>query len=135
MRLKFEQSKVRISSSGGKQPINVRVKRGQLEQVLLNLLLNAVQAMPQGGAIAIRSYLDHSGGNPIAVTEISDTGPGIPKASQKKIFESTLLEKTDREGLGLNIVKRIMTSHQGDIEIVSSSSSGTTFKIWLPAGT
>lgn len=135
MRLKFEQSKVRISSSGGDQPINVRVKRGQLEQVLLNLLLNAVQAMPQGGDISIRSYLDHSGGNAIAVIEISDTGPGIPKTSQKKIFESTLLEKTEREGLGLNIVKRIMTSHQGDIELLSSSKSGTTFKIWLPAGT
>ena len=133
MRLKFEQSKVRVAFPRGDQPINVRAKRGQLEQVFLNLLLNAVQAMPQGGDIAIRSYLDNLEGNAIAVTEISDTGPGIPKAEQQRIFESTLLEKDERKGLGLNIVKRIMSSHQGDIEIVSSSNSGTTFKMWLPA--
>ncbi len=133
MRLKFEQSKVRVTFQREDPPIFVRAKRGQLEQVFLNLLLNAVQAMPRGGEINIHAYLDRREGNSIAVTEISDTGPGIPKKDQERIFESTLLEKNERKGLGLNIVKRIMTGHQGDIEITSSSSSGTTFTGWLPA--
>jgi signal transduction histidine kinase len=95
---------------------------------MLNLILNATQAMPDGGTITIgTSQRDEH-----AQVSICDSGSGIPEAIQDKIFESFLTDRPNGTGLGLSISKRILRSHRGDIELTHSSEEGTCFKFWIP---
>ena len=109
----------------------------QLEQVLLNLLINARQAMlGKGGAITIKAQQCDSGE---ARIQVSDTGPGIPERLLPKIFQPFFTTKgTARKGeakgtgLGLAICKEIVEHHMGRIEVESEVGKGTTFSIYLP---
>ena len=96
---------------------------------MLNLILNATQVMPAGGRIEITCV-----GDPAeeAAFIICDNGPGIPERIQPDIFESFLTHRLGGTGLGLSISKRILRDHHGDIELVKSSSAGSTFRFWLP---
>ena len=132
LRLKLHQNKINICFTNEKKPLVIEGNKGQLQQVLLNLIINATEAMPEGGDIEIVSTLGNHEGFPVAVVEITDTGTGIPLKLQKNIFESFLSGRSDGSGLGLSIVKRILRSHHGDIELVENSSSGTMMKLWLP---
>nr|HPO00937.1 ATP-binding protein [Opitutaceae bacterium] len=71
-------------------------------------------------------------GASLLLIDVTDTGPGIPETLREKIFESFLSGRADGTGLGLGIAKRIMRSHHGDIELVSTSPAGTTMRITLP---
>jgi signal transduction histidine kinase len=110
----------------------------QLEQVLLNLLINARQAMlGKGGSITIRAQRTESGELRIQVV---DTGPGIPEKYMRKIFDPFFTTKgTTRKGepkgtgLGLAICKEIVEHHKGRIEVQSEVGKGSTFSIFLPA--
>jgi signal transduction histidine kinase len=120
-----------------------------LRQVLINLIMNAVQAMPQGGVLTITtasksSPLDLLGplgefikralrGAPSTLVSVSDTGPGIPPESLKKIFIPFFTSKKDGTGLGLAICHKIVESHDGVIEVTSEPGSGSTFLVKLPA--
>ena len=106
----------------------MEVNKGQIQQVLLNLILNATQVMPNGGHIQVRTYAKENQ----AIFEVQDNGPGIDEKIQKDIFESFLTNRPDGTGLGLSISKRILRSHRGDIELVESSPAGTTFRGWVP---
>ena len=106
----------------------VTVNKGQIQQVVLNLILNAVAVMPDGGQIEI---VTRNGGNQ-ALFEITDNGPGMPKAAQEKIFESFLTHRPEGTGLGLSISKQILRAHRGDISLVRSSPEGTSFSFSLP---
>jgi len=97
-------------------------------QVLLNLVLNATQAMPDGGLIQIEASADEFN----AHLTIADNGGGIPEAIQADIFESFLTDRPDGTGLGLSISKRILRDHRGNIELAQSSPAGTTFRLQLP---
>jgi signal transduction histidine kinase len=105
----------------------------QLEQVLLNLLINARQAMlGKGGALTVRaSAID--GGR--ARVQVVDTGPGIPPKVLAKIFDPFFTTKSDGRGtgLGLSICKDIIEHHGGRIEVASTVGRGTTFTVLLPA--
>ncbi len=130
VRLKLHQQKIEIDYQPHPEGLYVEVNKGQIQQVMLNLILNATQVMPDGGRIEIqtRHTADH------AEFVISDNGPGIPEAIQGDIFESFLTARPDGTGLGLSISKRIMRSHRGDIELAQSSPAGTSFRFWLPVG-
>lgn len=128
VRLKMHQQKIELQFEPSEATLQVDVNKGQILQVLLNLMLNATQAMPEGGRIRIESSQDADG----ACVTISDSGTGIPEAIRPNIFESFLTNRPGGTGLGLSISKRIMRSHRGDIELLRSSAEGSSFRFWLP---
>lgn len=128
VRLKMHQQKIVLDFEPSEATLPIDVNKGQILQVLLNLILNATQAMPDGGRIRIETSKDES----CAQLMISDDGSGIPEAIRGNIFESFLTNRPDGTGLGLSISKRILRSHRGDIELVKSSAEGTSFRFWLP---
>ncbi len=134
LRLKLEQSKVIVQLHLPAKPPYVDAHKGQLQQVLLNIILNAIHAMPQGGKLDIDLREETRENVRVAMVTMQDTGPGVPPALRAKIFESFLTARTDGTGLGLAICKRILRDHRGDIEIVETpAGSGATFRFWMPA--
>lgn len=136
-RLKLAQCKVQLRLEHPPRPLWVDVNKGQIQQVLLNLLLNSTQAMPEGGTITLavgvsRMSEGEDGGAACAVVDVSDTGRGIPGHISEKIFESFLSTRPDGTGLGLSIAKRILLSHHGDISLHQTGPSGTTIRMRLP---
>jgi signal transduction histidine kinase len=97
----------------------------KIKQVLINLALNAIDAMPKGGTLSFKAYKDNVSSIYI---EISDTGHGIPKDKQKHLFTPFFTTKENGTGLGLTIIKEIMDLHQAEISF-TSSSQGTIFKL------
>jgi PAS domain S-box-containing protein len=106
----------------------------QLEQVLVNLYLNAVDAMPIGGSLKVEAKQDKTAsGNPTIVISVVDTGFGIDDKDLPKIFLPFFsARKRKGLGLGLPICERIIKNHGGRIEVESRSGKGTTFRIFLP---
>ena len=130
VRLKLQQQKTEIEFSPCSTGLFVDVNKGQIQQVMLNLILNATQAMPDGGRIQISTKKEHEAARLI----ISDTGGGMPDHLQSEIFDSFLTNRKDGTGLGLSISKRILREHHGDIALDASTPEGTTFSFWLPLG-
>ena len=128
VRLKLEQSQINLSWGDLSKDELVFVDKGQIQQVLLNLMLNAVEVMPDGGDLFISTVLQDGR----AHTYIRDQGCGIPEDLQGRIFESFLTGKRDGTGLGLTISKRIMRAHDGDLELIQSGADGSTFCLSLP---
>jgi PAS domain S-box-containing protein len=106
----------------------------QLEQVLVNLYLNAIDAMPEGGKLTVNAGIARSDFlAPMAVITVADTGFGIAEADLAKIFQPFFTAKKRRGmGLGLPICERIIKNHGGKIEVESQPGKGTTFNIYLP---
>jgi two-component system NtrC family sensor kinase len=106
----------------------------QLEQVLVNLLLNAIDAMPKGGRITIEAGLETDSNSPPAVAlTITDTGNGIEAGDLPKIFQPFFSAKKGKGiGLGLSICDRIIQNHGGKIAVQSTPGEGTSFTIHLP---
>jgi two-component system NtrC family sensor kinase len=106
----------------------------QLEQVLVNLYLNAIDAMPEGGKLTVVPKLEESDGMaPVTVITVTDSGFGIEEVDLAKIFLPFFTAKKRRGlGLGLSICDRIIKNHGGRIEVQSQLGKGTTFKIYLP---
>jgi two-component system, sporulation sensor kinase E len=100
----------------------------QLQQVLVNLIKNAMQAMTRDGVLTLQT-----GGSPDGVwVSVADTGGGIPEEQINRIFDPFYTTKKKGTGLGLMIVQRIVRAHGGRIELESNVKQGTTFRIWLP---
>ena len=129
VRLKLEQCQVKLEVSKFEEDLMVYVDKGQIQQALLNLMLNALVAMPQGGQLSIVASRSDDGKAQVLV---KDTGSGIPNDLQEKIFDSFLTGTSEGTGLGLSISKRILRAHDGDLELVESGEGGTIFKISLP---
>ncbi|MFO7714621.1 ATP-binding protein [Desulfosarcina sp.] len=102
----------------------------KMNQVMLNLLLNALDAMTAGGRLTVRVSSD---GNGSVVIQVIDTGTGIDPRDQFHIFEPYFSTKKTGTGLGLAIVHNIVKAHQGDIVVASQTGAGTTVEITLPA--
>ena len=107
----------------------IRVNSRQVQQVVLNLLKNAVQVVPEGGSVAFRSFQD---GNCV-VLEVDDDGPGIPPEYRNQLFDPFFTTRPNGTGLGLWIVYRLVESMRGVIEVESEVGSGTQFQVTLPA--
>jgi signal transduction histidine kinase len=107
---------------------HIKGDRALLEHVFLNLILNAVQAMPNGGEINISSKADDG----FVEVVISDKGGGIPSNIRSKVFEPFFTTKENGTGLGLSIVYNIVKSHGGKIFFDSSEGAGTKFTVRLP---
>jgi two-component system NtrC family sensor kinase len=103
----------------------------QVQQVLLNLVLNAVDAMPGGGELTVRTAAT---ADPAGVElTFADTGSGIPQEQLASLFEPFASTKTQGLGLGLYVSRNIVHEHGGRIEVDSQPGHGTTFTVWLPA--
>ncbi len=106
----------------------------QLKEVLVNLVINACEAMEKGGLIAIQeeeAMMRLS--EKAAVISVEDNGPGIPETVLKKIFQPFFTTKEEGTGLGLSIASRIIEEHRGGLDVRSEEGKGTTFIITLPA--
>lgn len=112
----------------------INVDPEQLKEVLVNLIVNACEAMVRGGIITIneKEAVDTHLGKAV-ILEISDNGPGIPESIIGKVMEPFFTTKEEGTGLGLSIVARIIEEHKGRIDIESKEGEGTTFRITLPS--
>jgi signal transduction histidine kinase len=126
-----------VVSMPGELP-TVYVDPGHLQQVMINLLTNAIDATPSGGRVEVtaarRSDGDERPG--VAIT-VRDTGPGIPPDVLPKIFDAFFSTKAGRDGagLGLSICRDLVRSNGSDIQVASAPGDGTTFTVWLPEAT
>ncbi len=118
--------KVSINAAG---PVYVKADKVLLRQAFTNLLVNAVEAMPEGGSIKIGLVLSHGK----AGINIKDTGHGIPEDIKHKIFLPFFTTKEEGIGFGLALVQKIIVSHGGSIEVDSKEGEGTEFRVVLPA--
>jgi len=132
LRLKLQQLGVKVAVVAPAHVPLVEGNPGQIQQVFLNLMLNAVQAMSGGGSLVLEVTLEDGPQFPIIVVRVRDTGNGIPEAILPKIFDSFFTSREDGTGLGLAIVKRLLRDHRGDIVVESTGPTGTTFKFWFP---
>lgn len=105
----------------------------QMQQVFLNIVLNAYQAMPTGGVLGIVSSLVVRDGAEYLRIDISDTGSGIPPQILEKIFTPFYTTKAQGTGLGLPICNKLVKLHKGDIRVTSNDEVGTLFTVELPA--
>ena len=123
---------IRIHKHYAKDLPKIKANTNELQQVFFNLLLNAIQAMPQGGVLEVKTqYL--VGKEALQIT-ITDTGVGIPKQNLSKIFDPfyTTKEKTCGTGLGLSVSYGIIKNYEGAIGVQSTLNKGSTFKVTLP---
>jgi len=107
----------------------VRIDVHQIQQVLINLMLNAVQAMEKGGTLTVRTFSEDGAGVGI---EVTDTGVGIPGPHLKRIFDPFFTTKSEGTGLGLSITLKILENHGATVDVVSQEGEGSTFTIHLP---
>ena len=99
-----------------------------LNRILYNLVTNAVQAMPQGGKLTIRTYREANE----TVISVKDTGVGIPEAVKGKLFTPMFTTKAKGQGFGLAVIKRMTEALGGTVSFESQEGKGTTFIIRLP---
>lgn len=111
----------------------VQADGGQIRQVLLNLLLNAIEASPEGGRLALAVRSVTCDGTPAGVLEIADEGPGMDDETQRRIFDPFFSTKPTGAGLGLSVVHQIVNEHGGRIEVTSAPGQGACFRVVLPA--
>ena len=108
----------------------VMVDRDQMRQVVLNIVMNAAEALPNGGEIRVISHMDLASNH--VCLSITDTGPGIPEEIRSRLFEPFFTTKASGTGLGLAIAYGIMERHKGTITVSSALGRGTTISLRLP---
>ena len=104
----------------------VRADESLLRQVLLNVILNAVQAQPSGGSVRVTA----AGGDVVAI-DVEDDGPGVPERLRASLFDAYVTGRADGTGLGLAIAARLMESMGGSLELVRTGDAGSTFRVRL----
>jgi signal transduction histidine kinase len=139
----FAGARVKVRFERTPQPARVAGDSDRLQQVLINLLLNAVQAMPEGGAVLVetgavlrtRPGLEGSAEQRFVSIAVTDTGIGIPADIKDKIFDPfyTTKEGQGGTGLGLAVVSGIVKEHDGWIDVEDGPGGGTVFRVFLPA--
>lgn len=123
-----QQHKIAVQMELAPEVPMVSLDRMRMEQALINLGVNAVQACPEGETVTLRSFVEGKH----AVVEVSDRGFGIPPEKKEEIFRPFFTTKKGGTGLGLCIVKKIIDAHEGLLEIRSDVGKGSTFRVSLP---
>ncbi len=123
-----EAAKVRMVVEPDAEGVDIRVDRDMFKQALLNVVVNAIQSMPNGGELRLQSSTTRD----TAEIRISDTGAGIPPELREKIFRLYFTTKKGGSGIGLAMTFRIIQLHDGTIDFSSEPGKGTTFVIRLP---
>jgi signal transduction histidine kinase len=128
MRFRLAQQRVLLETHYETQIPIILVDQGLISQVFLNIILNAIQAMPKGGTltVSLKKGLDK------IFIQFQDTGVGIPEEYMEKLFQPFFTSKNEGTGLGLAIVHRIVASHSGGIYVQSEVGKGSNFTIELP---
>ncbi len=126
--LEARSHKVEIVQEMGTQPLPVRVDTDLMKQAILNVIINGVQAMPEGGTLTVRAFSSAQA----AVLEVHDTGPGISAEIRDKIFNLYFTTKKSGSGIGLALTYRAMQLHNGALDLDSAAGEGTTFRFMLP---
>lgn len=145
---RFERANVQFEESYAHDLPPVHVDFHQIQQVFINLFLNAIDAMAGGGSLTLmarpvssvvqrvdrrgKRYVDTTRLRPYAEVRVSDTGEGIPLENLQVIFDPFFTTKPHGSGLGLSIVYRIIDEHRGNIQVDSEVGKGTTFRLLLP---
>ncbi|MCP3144224.1 ATP-binding protein [Pyxidicoccus sp. QH1ED-7-1] len=110
----------------------VPMDRRLIRQALVNVAVNAIQSMPQGGLVQVRARREAHAGRDHLRIDVADQGPGIPAELLHRVFEPFFTTKAQGTGLGLAVVKRILEEHRGEIAVDSTPGRGTTFTFRLP---
>jgi signal transduction histidine kinase len=119
---------VRVETSAGVPAVSVDPE--QMKQVLLNLAINAIQAMPAGGEVLLRAARKPES----VVLEVQDEGVGIPPEDLERVFNPFVTTRADGTGLGLSIAYQIVSQHGGHIAAQRNPERGMTFRVTLPLG-
>ncbi|PWB68520.1 hypothetical protein C3F09_11415 [candidate division GN15 bacterium] len=130
----MRKHKIKFSSSFAEANWEVIVNKNQILELFLNLFINAVDAMPDGGELTVTGLIErpeHKRVDFLAV-RIADTGTGIKKENLSRIFERYYTTKETGTGLGLSVVDRIITAHGGTLKVASEEGRGTIFTVYLP---
>jgi signal transduction histidine kinase len=123
-----EQHGVTVKRKLGTEPLGVRVDLDLMKQAILNVIINGMQAMPQGGTLTISVRRDEDS----VITEIRDQGVGIPHELQEKIFELYFTTRKGGSGIGLAQTYQALQWHYGSIDFETVEGQGTTFRLRLP---
>lgn len=126
---RFEEQGAHLEAELGARPVWVRGDDGALEQLVLNLLLNAAEALPRGGRASLR--IDTGPHCESVVVTVTDDGPGIPERNLSQIFEPFFTTKGEGTGLGLAVARRIASAHGSELEVESAPGGGATFRLSL----
>jgi signal transduction histidine kinase len=124
-----EQHGVTVDRQRATEPLPVKVDVDLMKQALLNVVINGVQSMPEGGLLTISAHREDN----VIVAEVSDQGGGIPQDAQDKIFELYFTTKKEGSGIGLAQTYQILQWHYGSVDFRSSDGQGTTFRFQIPA--
>lgn len=123
-----QRRKVDIRQSLSEDLPAVAMDTMRMERVLINLIMNAVQASPEGETVTVQTYRDGTS----LVVDIADCGCGIPLDSREEIFNPFFTTKKEGTGLGLPIAKKIVEAHEGHLKIVDNPEKGVTFRLMIP---
>jgi two-component system cell cycle sensor histidine kinase/response regulator CckA len=129
------RSDIQITLDTAKEPLLTMADAGAIDQVVLNLALNARDAMPHGGTLGLETYRAEDAAGKWVVLSVADTGEGMDQQTREHIFEPffTTKEVGKGTGLGLSIVFGIVQQHGGHVSTESESGKGATFRVFLPA--
>ena len=136
----FEEKKLSVTLSLEDSLPDLLFDRDRMNQVIYNLLGNAVRYVPQGRALFISAVSQMDGKNAYLLTEIRDTGDGVPPDKLLHLFQFFYRGETSRNrqsggsGIGLALAKQFVVSHGGLLDVESEGGKGTTFYIYLPLG-
>ncbi|HVP56600.1 MAG TPA: ATP-binding protein [bacterium] len=128
LRAVMAESRVESVASLGHGDYKVAANKAELRQVLINLLYNSVEAMPDGGKITVSTTVEKG----LVKISVADTGKGIPEELKARVFSPFFTTKAEGSGLGLVIARRTVTNYGGRISLESSEGVGTCFTIYLP---
>jgi len=128
LQAKLKKANLSFLFTRGESLPRVRIDVHQIQQVLINLMLNAIQAMEKGGTLTLRTFAEDGG----VGVEVRDTGIGIPRLHLKKIFDPFFTTKSEGTGLGLSISHKILENHGATIDVISEEGRGAAFTIHFP---
>jgi signal transduction histidine kinase len=127
------KGRIKIEFDPPEDPITVPIDAAQIEDAVLNLILNAIDAIDRNGEVTVQVGQTEMGSESEAIVRVSDNGRGISEDDLVKVFNPFFTTRAGGTGLGLPAVRRIVRAHGGRVEVQSSLGQGATFTIHLPA--